>query len=263
MRFTSRLLIVTLALALFVGAPAYAQTALTQTYLSTATTASSTTVKVAAATSIVKGWYLYIDKEALLVQETPTTTFVQVQRGAGGTAPAAHAASAGVIAQSPIAFYETDVSGACTTTTETYLPHINLRTGNIFDCLTVANTSASGAGVWVQYRQNGLPAHNSVGIGYTALTASAAVLVKPGIVGLAGGSAQSYTLAAPAYAQDGIVMTFTVNSAQAHTLDVTGGLNGVVGQHVATFSAVGDTLVCIAYHGVWYLVSFRGTSIGT
>lgn len=261
MRFLKLIVPMLLVLALTV-APSFAATSLTATYLSSAINDTQTTVVVNSATGMSAGWLVFVDREAMLIRSISSTTLT-VQRGVQGTAPAAHASSAGVLAQTPSAFYVKDVSGTCNTTTVEYLPWVNLSNGSVYDCLATSASSTTGAGVWVRYRQFGFSIPSFYGVGVVnTYTGDAAIPLRPGVTILAGSSAKNYTLAAPTYAQNGMVMVFAAGSAQAHTLTVSGGINGgSTATDVATFAALGDSLVLVANNGVWYLISFRGTSI--
>lgn len=242
--------------------PSFAATSLTATSLSAAVNATQNTVTVASATGLTVGWIMYVDREAMVIRSISSTT-ITVMRGTNGTAAAAHGSGAGVLAQVPQAFFLTDPSGACNTTTEDYLPHVNLVNGSIYDCIGTTASSVTGAGFWVRYKQFGFTVPSFFGNGdVDTYTADGAIPIKPGVTILAGSAGKAYTLAAPSLAQNGIVMVFAVGSAQAHTLTVAGGINGgSTATDVATFAALGDSLVLVANGGVWYLISFRGTSI--
>jgi hypothetical protein len=261
MRFKT-LILTLLVMVGLASAPASAQTALTATTISAAMTATQTTVTVASATSIVAGWVLYIDREAVLVRSITSTTAV-ISRGQMGTAPAAHGSGAGVLAQAPAAFSLVDPSGACSTLTETYLPRVSVVSGNLFDCVGSTAGAVTGAGYWVRHKQGGFTTPSFYGLGtISAYTASGALDIRPGVTTVAGGSAQSYTLANPSEAQNGMIMIIICKTTYAHTVTVATGIaDGANTSDVATFAAIGDSLVVVAVHGKWYLISFRGTSL--
>lgn len=261
MRFKTLLLTMVVLLALVV-APTHAATSLTATTLSAAVTATQTTVTVASATGLTVGWYLYVDREAMLVRSISSTT-ITVTRGSGGTAPAAHGSGAGVLAQAPQAFSLVEPSGTCNTTTEVYLPRVVLTNGALYDCVGSTAGAVTGAGYWVRHKQGGFTVPSFYGLGtITAYTAAGAIDLRPGVSTVAGGSAQAYTVAAPTEAQNGMIMVILCKTAYAHTITFTTGIvDGANTSDVATFAAIGDSLVVVAIHGKWYLISFRGTSI--
>lgn len=96
--------------------PAEAQTALTQTTLSTAVTLTSANrITVASISGITAGsTLLFIDREALFVEQVLTPNVLQVQRGASGTRASGHVSGAGVLFGPPNAFVSVDPLGSCT-----------------------------------------------------------------------------------------------------------------------------------------------------
>jgi hypothetical protein len=114
--------------------PVLAQTTLTTTTLTTALNDVNKTVVVGSATNVVAGNYLFIDREAMLVQSVSGTT-AQVVRGFAGTAARAHLAGSTVTAATPSQFYQSEANGACTLTAEAVTPRIVLPTGNVYTCL--------------------------------------------------------------------------------------------------------------------------------
>lgn len=132
---TRRLVSAALLLGVLVwGAPASAQTTLSQTTLAVAASDTIGTVTVSSAGSIVAGWVLYVDREALSVLSISGTR-VTVQRGALGTRSSAHAVGAVTYAGPPQAFQAVDVQGTCTATSQAYLPRVNIVTGQIANCV--------------------------------------------------------------------------------------------------------------------------------
>ena len=114
---------------------AVAQTEVTSTTLSAAVTASAQTITVASATNLTAGNYAYVDKELMAIISVSSTT-ATVRRGlAGGVTPGTmHASGVVVWLGAGDRFSASDVNGACTAGSELYLPHINTKTGNIYDC---------------------------------------------------------------------------------------------------------------------------------
>jgi hypothetical protein len=97
------------------------------------------------------------------------------------------------------------------------------------------------------------------------LTAGA-VTIEPARVGIGTSGALALTLAAPtAGIDDGIVMTFFLLTAQAHTVDIAGGLAGAGSSaNLVTFTAaLNGNFQVTAYNGAWYLTSaLTGCSVG-
>ena len=128
--------------------PAYAQTSVTTTILSTAATESSTVMVVASATSITANQsVLYIDREAMRVIAVSGTS-ISVRRGTDGTKAVAHRINSLIwVGATPDVFVQADPSGACTQSTDqAYQPLINTLNGNIWNCQNVfSNVDAVGS----------------------------------------------------------------------------------------------------------------------
>ena len=128
--------------------PAWAQAAMNQTTINLALDATSSTVSVASATSIVAGHELYVDREAMLVQSVSGTTLT-VTRGYDGTNAAAHAQGTLLYSGTPSRFSRTRYAGSCTRTSQIVVPIINTATGEFFDCTnslwSVTSTTPGGA----------------------------------------------------------------------------------------------------------------------
>lgn len=136
MRFTRLCTAIVLALLFTVASfvsPVQAQTTLTTTTLTTALNDVNKTVVVGSATNVIAGNYLFIDREAMLIQSVSGLT-AQVVRGFAGTASRAHLASSTVTAAAPSQFYQSEVTGACTLAQEAVTPRIVLPTGNTYTC---------------------------------------------------------------------------------------------------------------------------------
>lgn len=96
--------------------------------------------------------------------------------------------------------------------------------------------------------------------------ASGAIPISGGIAILSKtGSAGAYTLAAPvAVTNDGLELTIQSSTAFAHTVtQTTPGFNGSgAAQDVATFGgAIGDSMVVVAYNGVWLVRTLRNVTL--
>lgn len=126
--------------AVLVASVANAQTALSTTTLSAAVDNSTRTVSVASATGIDVGDLIFVDREAMEVRGVSGTALT-VNRGYRGfTAP--HATAALVYFGAKDNFYQSvPLGGACTRTSELFLPRIVLNEGDVWDCPV-------GAQVW-------------------------------------------------------------------------------------------------------------------
>jgi hypothetical protein len=139
------------AFLLLLAMPAFGQTILGNTTLSTAIGSSSVKVlTVASATGITapstsdgtKLTYLWIDKEALEVQAVSGTT-ITVTRGVNSTGATTHASGAFVfvIPAFKATYFGFIPTGSCTRANELLLPRIHFASGIISDCL---------GGQWIQ-----------------------------------------------------------------------------------------------------------------
>lgn len=125
---------------------ASAQTAVTQTTLSSAMGTTNGTLAVvasatgmSASTNSATNW-IYVDQEAMLITAISSTNLTVV-RGVGGTRAATHASGATVYygpaagtAGSP--FYTYDPTGSCTLANDPYTFRINVLDGFFFTCST-------------------------------------------------------------------------------------------------------------------------------
>lgn len=145
-------------LAVLVFTPAaYAQTALPRTALSAAlASATQTTIPVVSTTGISVSsntngqWWLFIDGEQMgpITAVDSTNNLVTVtSRGTSGTFATGHLIRSTVWAGPSAAYVATDLFGRCTRAQgaafPVYLPVINPKTGNVFDCI-VQPSAASG-----------------------------------------------------------------------------------------------------------------------
>jgi hypothetical protein len=134
---------VVLAALLAITAPAFAQTAPTQTTLAAAITdTSSRTIQLASATGVVaNSTWILIEKELTRVRAV-NGVYVDVVRGESGSKASKHASGAvAVIGAAPV-FQVDDLSasgaptsGSCTSTNELYLPVYNIRNGRRWNCI--------------------------------------------------------------------------------------------------------------------------------
>lgn len=190
-----RILFSVLALALVVGVgrPASAQATLTQTTLSAALNNTATSFNVASASGAAAGYIVYVDREAMRVNSVSSNTLT-VQRGVNGTSAQAHAASAVAFLDQAQYFYNTDMSGTCTATNQVVLPHINVTSGQIAQC--VNGRWQGQAGSYLPFTGAVYPRtpvvnvaytakYTDVIIAYTSLSAARSVTL-PSAVGMAG-----------------------------------------------------------------------------
>lgn len=131
-----------LGLAVILPAPIFAQTAMTTTFLSGAVTSLNVNqVTVNSATGITANvTQLVIDYESMRVTAVSGTT-ITVSRGTDGTSRRLHENNALVWVGPPEAFPPDDPSGACTASTLPYLPRVNARNGNIWNCSNIGQWS--------------------------------------------------------------------------------------------------------------------------
>jgi hypothetical protein len=198
-----------IVLALLFGmAPAvYAQNSVANTTLSAAVadptvTPPANVVTVASATcancstgAIVAGTVVFVDREAMIVTAVSSTTLT-VRRGQLGTRAQAHPSGAIVYLGSPDDFDVKDNTGACTSTQQQILPHINILNANIQVCDATSglwrgvdlNADAAG-GTWGRTPVAGTAAYTILPtdyiIGITTMTA-ARTFTLPAATGLAG-----------------------------------------------------------------------------
>lgn len=134
---TMRTRISALALALvaalsFFAQPVAAQTALSETTLSSAVTAQQTFVVVASATGAAAGGGIYVDREFMTIGSNYVsgTTIPVLRRGQA----VSHAASVPVYIGAAPAFISANRDGSCVAASEQYSPSINIVTGDVWEC---------------------------------------------------------------------------------------------------------------------------------
>lgn len=142
MKLTRIIYAAILALALATGA--WAQATLRSTTFSAAVGNDDETVGVASATGIEVGHLLFVrgGREIMEVRKIASTTLT-VRRGQRGTPRAPYNNGDTIYVDKPEYFDITPFAehGGCTAATEVVLPAVNVRTGDIQDCLN---------GVWVR-----------------------------------------------------------------------------------------------------------------
>lgn len=210
MKLFKSLSITLLALLLTAGS-AFAQTALTTTTFSAAVAdTSSTGVSITSTTGITAPGtganltYLWADWELMQVRTVNTTTStLSVIRGASGTRASPHNTNTLVYVIPALAaqtnLTTVDQSGTCTASTYQYLPIINIRNGNIWNCLITTSGNIWQGGSLVPVRELN-PRAVTAAAAYTMLPtdtivslstilgtgAAAKSVVLPSHVGLAG-----------------------------------------------------------------------------
>jgi hypothetical protein len=255
MRAFNRVILALLLTVALVTVP-QAQTATTVTTLSAAVNNSQNVFTLTSGTGVIAGWQLYVDRELMTVQSISSAT-VTVTRGQGGTLAAAHGIKAPVYLGLPNQFDRTAVVGPCVSTSNVALPHINVQTGDVYDCASSFWVRRASAGFEVSPFP--LAAQGGSGMTYTA---NGAITIQPGTQFL-NGSGLAMTLADPTTAQNGTVMVILATDATAKTITYTAGFNGgTTARDVATFGgAIGDNLVIIANNGVWWVISTRNVTL--
>lgn len=124
--------------------PVSAQTALNSTTLSAAITETQQYVPLTSSTNVALKDILFIDREAIQVNALSGNTVTAVTRGVGGTVASPHVTTSLVYTGPRQRFYGGVKPGACTRTSEQFLPHIVLPAGEVWDCPV-------GAGIWTLY----------------------------------------------------------------------------------------------------------------
>jgi hypothetical protein len=221
------------------------------TTLSAAVTSrSADSLAVASATGIAAGNLLYANREAMLVRSVSGTT-VFVTRGIEGTVARLHQSGAVVHCGPKREFYSNDVIGYANSDEEYALPHINVRTGNIFQ---IADSK------WVQLRINGYSFQGN--LQEYDYTAAGAIAIAPGVHKV-NGSTLAMTLADPSPIHNGMLLTVTAANASAHTLAPGSSFGGGgSGENLATFSgAIGDSITLIAQDSLWYIVGAHQVTV--
>lgn len=131
-----------LLVALFLSAPASAQTYLTSTTTTAAVNSSQTTIPLTSATGVAAGGALYINREYMPVRSVSGLN-ATVTRGQAGTIANAHGSGQTVIiipaAAVPTVVTSTDPTpingvGSCSVANHQYLPIINVTNGNVWLC---------------------------------------------------------------------------------------------------------------------------------
>lgn len=213
-----------LAAALVVAPRAQAQISVTNTTLNAATTTASAGnngfISVTSTTGMTAGVELYLDKEALRVLVTPTGTSgqVAVQRGYDATMPAKHANSTLVYIGPSTStatpgsgpFWYTDPPlGVCAVTDELYNLHINVRTGQFWQCVGLT---------WV----NVIDGVMMVGPGNCFYTTSGGTFAAQSNVGVTGTTGLGLVASAAGVASLPVMEVSTTNSGTAtNTLSCT------------------------------------------
>lgn len=230
---------------------AQAQATIATTTLASAVGATDRQVTLASGSGISAGYLLYVDREAMNVTSI-SGSVAQVVRGAASTAGTAHVSGQVVYDGPGNYFYQNDVTGACTATSETATPHINVSSGNIFACTN---------GAWAQWVRAGLPAFEIAASslqGATSYTASGAITNQTGMVFL-NTTTLAMTLSDPTASQNGMVMTIMAGVGLAHTVTYSSHFSGATTTAtIATFAAgVGNGFSVVAIDGKWWIIWSR------
>ncbi|MCC6650629.1 MAG: hypothetical protein IT348_05730 [Candidatus Eisenbacteria bacterium] len=132
MRTSFRSFVAALVAVLCLAGPVAAQTALSETTVSSAVTSSQNFVVVASATGAVAGGGLYVDREYMRIADSYVSgTRIPVIRA---TRSVSHAASVPVYLGNANAFINADRDGSCTAANEQYSPQVNVSNGAVWEC---------------------------------------------------------------------------------------------------------------------------------
>jgi len=176
-------------------------------------------VTLASGSGVVVGSLLVVDREIMIVSDiSASPAFIVRRSGAGSSVVTTHANSSTVYVIPPTApgtIVTLDPAGSCTASNYTYLPLINIQSGNLSQC---------SAGTWVDAAMPALPYLVSVtglvpAAGTSPAVGGAALTAVGGI-----GGAQSAT---------------TGNGAAGGAPSVTGGVGGAGGTSSGTGGAGG------------------------
>ena len=233
-------------------------TTLNSTTLSGAITKTQTSLKVAAATYVVKDTILFIDGEFIRVLADPDGTFCpQVFRGYFGSVATAHNTGVVVWCNPASWYYDDDPTGAGTAATEVYLPHISGQSKSAF-MLDVA-------GKWFRFIDRGLPV-SIPGGAYNAYTTNAttALPVTGGTFKFTTGAATAFTMAVPgAMAPEGTVATFISGDASQPTVEFAAAVSGASNTKMTFAAAAGSAFSVMVIGGAWKLVWTNSVSAPT
>lgn len=162
----------------------------------------------------------------------------------------------------------TDIAASSTTTVGPFTTNRNYLltsyTGALTYSIAQADLATTGTGDHVRATSPTISAPTLSGgpLGTQSVTlaaASGALTIAAGLVVFTKAGVAAMTLAAPTAAQNGTIMRFTSNTANAHTITATGLIqDGVTGgpHDLATFGAfLGASLTLIAYNLTWHVLS--------
>lgn len=125
-------------LVLWTVIPAWAQTIIDNTTLSAAIDATQTRITVASATGAATGALVYVDREAMEIQNYSSGTSLTVRRGAFGTVSAAHQNAAVTFIGAPERFHYGDPpAGSCTRSSQRFMPWVSTSTSIVWGCNNV------------------------------------------------------------------------------------------------------------------------------
>ncbi len=148
----NKLITLIASLALLAGI-ASAQTVITSTTIATAVTSlTATSIVVTSATGFTAGTTMaWSDDGEAFCNVAVSSTTISVQRGCFGTPVQTHKALSRIWVGPYAAFYQTTPQGQCTKTTLLYVPYINIRTGEISNCMGLTT-----AGHWLLVNRPGV-----------------------------------------------------------------------------------------------------------
>lgn len=245
-----------LSLVFFASLPCFAQTAQTSTTLSAAiTSTSATTISLTSVSGIScpvnqSCSQIFVDRELMQVISVNTAAnTVQVVRGAEGTRAFYHLAGSTVYYGPGNNFSANYEWGACSPTSELYLPHIDYVTGDIFDCRVASGTPTStSTAQWIRIQDGTMAsAGSTIDRFCTGVPTSAATVYLNGAACTTTTITTTYIVNNP-----GVLATLRVASSAA----VTGGssvdvatvyVNGSATGLTCTIAAAGKTCSDVAH----------------
>ena len=264
--------------------PVFGQTTTTQTILSTAITSTSSNALTVAsastwtASSGAAQYFMYVDREMMQVLTVNTTTgAVTVRRGANGTVATRHnlnavvffgqagsrwdAATGNVTGPGPFITQPADRPvpvGPCTAASNSYLPVINVTTGDLSNCINLRSTTPGAAGTAGEWQTTNF-ARYSTNRGITTVDDAAyTVLLTDDLVVYSRVTATRIVTLPSISGIEGKRVTIKSMGPSTSALTVT----SVNGQSIGTHNG-GMTTTVNSAGGSVKLISYLQTAVGT
>lgn len=275
--------LLTVALVLGLTASVAAQTTVASTTLSSAVTATGNSVILASGTGVAVGTLLYVDGElmrATSITGSFSTTNPSVRRGVadGRTVAVAHLsgeevwvipnAANQVASAFFVNFPATGPSGSCTASLLPYLPIINTKTGEIWDCAQNASSATNGISTaqWTAWA-SGYPVSHVVpravvaGVAYTIKISDYIVALSTTGTGTGGVSVAVQTWTLPSHVgHPGKVLVLKDESGgiTATTyVSIAGTVDGVSNAAAAKIGTAYGGVTLYAGSGGWFTVGCK------